>query len=89
MYRSWNALALLMIMVYVALLVATALASQRIIGIWDSNSAYVSSQPWWIALPSILAWCALFMWLLLELPWRRPIGNKRTSLAKISERRLR
>jgi len=39
--------------------------------IWDNGSAYESTQPWWIGLPTALAWIATMVWLLLEFPARQ------------------
>jgi len=39
--------------------------------IWDNGSGYGSTQPWWIGLPTALAWIATIVWLLLEFPARQ------------------
>lgn len=57
----------------VALFGATLLSSYESIStideeaIWNGPPDYASSQPWWLALPSILTWCALAVWLLLAI----------------------
>ena len=37
----------------------------------DNGSVYESTQPWWIGLPTALAWISTVVWLLLEFPARQ------------------
>jgi hypothetical protein len=78
---SWCRAILILVILIVSFGATSALAVYEFIFmgsegvVWDGNQVYVSSQPWWIGLPSVLAWSALFLWLLLEMPRCTPVGD--------------